>query len=98
MGRRLPRNRTGRRSGLTRERHDRIIELVAAGNHLITAAQAVGIAESTFYRWLQQGRDAATARQEGESLTPEAVAYLEFAESLARARALRFTPSRLSRR
>jgi transposase-like protein len=87
MGRRLPRNRTGRRSRLTRERHDLIIELVAAGNHLTTAAEAVGIVQSTLFRWLQQGRDAAAARQNGESLTPEAVAYLEFSEALACARA-----------
>jgi hypothetical protein len=61
--------------------------MVAAGNHLNTAAQAVGIGKSTLYQWLQLGRDAAIARDNGEPLTDHARAYVEFAESLARPRA-----------
>jgi hypothetical protein len=87
MPRRLPRDPRGRRSHLTRERHDRIIEIISAGNHLATAADVAGIGESTLYQWLQLGRDARAARDRGERLSRRALEYAEFAESVTRARA-----------
>jgi hypothetical protein len=88
MGRRAPRNsNVGRRSLLTRERADQITELVRAGNYVETAALATGIARSTIWQWLQQGRDAADAIAAGETVTPQARRYAQFAEALQRARA-----------
>lgn len=49
------RRRTGgRRSKLTPEVHDRIINAVRAGATFEAAAGAAGIAEWTLYRWLQE--------------------------------------------
>lgn len=50
-----PRRRTGgRRSKLTPETHDRIINAVRAGATFEAAAGVAGIAEWTLYRWLQE--------------------------------------------
>ena len=43
-----------RRSKLTPEMQGRICELLAAGNYIETTCRIVGIAEKSFYRWVQQ--------------------------------------------
>ena len=45
----------GARGKYNVERHAKIIALIKKGNYLKTAAQAVGIDESTFTRWMQEG-------------------------------------------
>ena len=54
---------TGRPSKLTEERQERIIQLIRGGNFASTAAEAAGISESTFYRWMKTGKESAEAIQ-----------------------------------
>jgi hypothetical protein len=49
----------GRPHGLTPEVHDRIVEVVSAGNYLKTAAAFVGISAATLQAWMARGRAAA---------------------------------------
>lgn len=48
---------TGRRSLLTAETRDGIVEALRTGAHPSIAAQAHGVAADTFTRWLKRGRD-----------------------------------------
>ena len=47
-----------RKNKLTEERKEKIISFIRAGNYATQAAQAAGVSESTFYRWLAKGKDA----------------------------------------
>jgi len=66
--------RTGRKTKLTPEIHQRIVAYIRAGAFDWVAAQACGIVSSTFYLWLQQG----------DAGDPQ---FLEFSEDVRRARA-----------
>jgi hypothetical protein len=81
------RSRRGRPSGLRPDRADRIIEVVAAGNHLNTACLAAGVPRSTVYGWLHRAEVAALAAGDGLELTEMDAACLEFGNRLAQARA-----------
>ena len=50
----------GRRSKLTSEVHQRVVSFIRAGAFDWVAAEAAGIGKSTFYRWLDQGKNAAS--------------------------------------
>jgi transposase len=45
-----------RPSKLTNDVRERICRAIRAGNYPAVAARAAGIAESTFYRWMERGR------------------------------------------
>lgn len=47
----------GRKTKLTPERHDKIVRLIAAGNYAVIASKASGIAEDTYYEWLNRGKN-----------------------------------------
>lgn len=47
--------RKGRSTLLTKERQARLLQAVAAGNYVETAARYAGISETTYYRWMQEG-------------------------------------------
>lgn len=47
-----------RPSKLTPERQARIVALIQAGNYAEVAAANAGIERSTYFRWMQQGREA----------------------------------------
>lgn len=64
---------TGRRSKLTAEIQEKIVTAIRAGNYANIAAQYAGIAESTFYRWLQRGSASKSGR------------YRDFAEAVRQA-------------
>jgi len=68
-----------RESKLTPEVQRRIVASLRAGNYANVAAQAAGIAEPTFYRWMEKGED------KGEENIPEWEHYREFRESVTRA-------------
>lgn len=87
MSRRAPRRLTGRRPALTPQIAAEIVALVEAGNYVQTAAQVVGLNPATVWQWLQKGEEARTALADGEALAPQAQAYIEFVETLTRARA-----------
>lgn len=57
------------------ERQERIVDAIRAGSYAEPACRAAGIAESTFYRWLQRGE------AEGRGI------YAEFARAVRRAEA-----------
>jgi hypothetical protein len=62
----------GRPSRLTPDVHDRIVQLVRAGNYLKTAAGASGISEQVCQLWMARGRELAATRQaKAESLAAE---------------------------
>jgi transposase len=42
---------------LTEEVHDKIVDLIRAGNYASVAARASGIGERTFWRWMKDGED-----------------------------------------
>jgi hypothetical protein len=45
---------------LTKGLAEKICRAIRAGNYPAVAARAAGVAESTFYRWMEQGRSAAS--------------------------------------
>jgi hypothetical protein len=58
----MPKRTPGRPSKLTPEIQDRICASLRAGNYACVAARLAGIAESTFYDWLEQGKRARSGR------------------------------------
>lgn len=95
MGRRVPRRRhegarhgtIGRLSKLTDRTKDAIVHAVLEGNHLNTACAAAGIGERTLYNWLDRANIVEEAIEAGEHVDPSALAYLQFRQELADARA-----------
>jgi hypothetical protein len=47
---------TGRPTKLTKALIEQICRAIRAGNYPAIAAQSCGVAESTFYRWMEEGR------------------------------------------
>lgn len=45
----------GRKTKLTRETHEKIIEAIRGGNYIETAAAFAGISKVTLYKWLRKG-------------------------------------------
>ena len=69
-------NDMGRRLKLTPELIEQAAKLIAGGNYASTVFQMLGVGESTWYRWLEKGRDS-----KGRSI------YREFWESIQKAEA-----------
>lgn len=69
----------GRPTKLTQELQEKICDYIAKGNYAVTACNAVGISESTFYNWLERAEE---EERNGEGI------YLEFMESIKRAEAI----------
>lgn len=65
----------GRKPKLTPELQRQLVGAISKGYYIQTACQLVGIGESTFYRWLEQGEKAKSGP------------YREFWEALKRAEA-----------
>lgn len=65
----------------TRGLHDRIVQLIEAGNRPVVAAGMAGITSATFHRWIQQGR-------EGNPHLVEFAQDVELAESRAEGNAV----------
>lgn len=76
--------RIGRPTKLTPEVHDRIVSLIRAGNYAEVAAVHVGIHPSSYYLWMQKGRDhiEACLTVDGERPDFEPTVYSEFYESV----------------
>lgn len=88
MPRRKPRRTRGRPSAFTRERRNRILELIEAGNHLRTACNVAGVSHTTFYKWLNRGEDAREeAERTGQPPADAEAVYVEFVDAVSRARA-----------
>ncbi len=52
----------GRRSKLTPELRDRIVDYISQGNYIEIAARACGINDSTFWDWMKKGETAASGK------------------------------------
>jgi transposase len=52
----MPRGR-GQPTKLTPERQQKFIDALSAGNYLEVAAHYAGISHTTFYRWMEQGKE-----------------------------------------
>jgi hypothetical protein len=76
-----------RPSKLTQETAAVIIASIQVGAFANAAAEAAGIAESTFYAWLQRGEAAQAALDRGQPVSPEEGRFLEFSQAIARASA-----------
>ncbi len=75
----------GRKSLLTPELQEEICQYLKEGHYQVTAIDLVGIAESTYYHWLQQGEEASIKYENGEELTEKETIYMEFLESIKKA-------------
>jgi hypothetical protein len=82
---------TGRRPGpgqptkLTPEVHDRIVQVVSAGNYLKTAAQFAGISVTTLTNWMARGRAANALAESGQPVPEEEQRYLVFLAAVTQA-------------
>jgi transposase-like protein len=71
-------SRTGRPTKLTPELQEEILRGIRAGAYPEVAAQRVGIGSSTFYQWMQRGRQAREAGHPDQ--------FTEFAEAVEEAK------------
>ncbi len=72
--------RPGRPTLLTPELQKQLFDLRAAGNHVKTCCQAIGLSEDAYYKWIDQGKTDRTEKKDTR--------YSEFVESQARAHGL----------
>lgn len=78
----------GRRPLLNPDLQKRIVDTIAAGNYLETAAGVGGIGVSTLHSWLDKGRtERELADLEGRDPTPDKQPYVDFLEAVEKARA-----------
>jgi hypothetical protein len=85
------RRKTGRPTDLTPTVHNRIVALITAGNYLSTAAEAVGVARSSVYRWIDWGKEEAQRIARGDPPDPDREVFVQFYEATTKARAKRET-------
>ena len=71
--------RMGRMTKLTPALQDAIVRAVSCGVPLVTAAQYVGVSQSTVFQWMQRG--------EGRTVRPAHTVYVEFVEHIQKAKA-----------
>jgi hypothetical protein len=77
----------GRPLKLTRELQDRLCQTIARGHYATTACAAVGIGESTFFRWLEWGEDHVEVRGGKRVEVTARPVYREFREAVEKAKA-----------
>jgi hypothetical protein len=78
-------SRPGRPLLLTDALADRIVQVVAAGNYLKTAAQFCGVSQSTLQAWLARGRAAAAQADAGAPPDPAEEPFLRLLERVTQA-------------
>ncbi len=76
----------GRRTILTSELQDNIVQALRGGNYLDDAARYAGVAERTVYQWIQKGRMAREALEDGVEPTANELLYIQFAQAVEKAR------------
>ncbi|MGW0485808.1 hypothetical protein [Nonomuraea sp. NPDC003214] len=75
----------GRPTKLTAELQDELCDYLRKGNYLVTACDLVGIHESTVYRWMERGEEAAAKAD--DALDDDDLRFLGFYWAITRARA-----------
>lgn len=78
--------RGGRRTSLTPEVHELIVQAVSAGNYLDDAAAYAGVTGTTVYNWLERGRRVRAILEEMGDYPPSERIFLEFLEAVETAR------------
>lgn len=71
-----------RRSKLTEETQNKIVERIKAGSYAAQAAISSGISERTFYNWLSDGRAAEAKIEEGYRLKAEERKKMQFMQAI----------------
>jgi hypothetical protein len=71
---------------LTAALQDQIVIHLASGAFYDETAKAVGIGSTTFYIWMQQGRQARDKAEAGRDLEPNEVMYMDFVAAVEQAR------------
>lgn len=76
------------KSKLTSEVGDAIVSALEEGNYAKTAAEAAGVDESTYYKWLKRGEDELARVEEGRgrSVRKSEETFVQFFQSVTRAR------------
>lgn len=69
-----------RPTNLTPEVQKRIVDAIRAGNYAATAAKSAGVAEPTYYQWLERGEGRSKNR-------PANQVYVDFVEAIRQAEA-----------
>jgi hypothetical protein len=77
-------NGLGRPTKLTPGVRAKVLDCLSVGAYAYTAAAAAGIAESTYYAWLDRGKAARDRIDAGESVHEDELEFLEFSESVTR--------------
>lgn len=80
-------NPVGRKGRLHKGLIDQVAALVRNGYYQETAAVAVGISASTYHSWKARGQEARTASESGVPIPPKEAIYVEFLETVEKARA-----------
>ena len=75
----------GRESMLTQERHDKIVEIIKAGNYENVAWMQSGICEETYYGWKKRGKEALALLKKKEEVAESELVYVEFFQSIKEA-------------
>lgn len=83
----VARKRIGRPTRLTEDTADRIVRIVADGNHITTACAAAGVSRAALYGWLERGENARLADERGHPIDADELRFLHFLDRLTLARA-----------
>jgi len=78
-------NETGLSIG--RDKREKVLKLISAGNYQRTACRASGISEWSFYEWKKRGDAALEDQRAGIALTAQQEEYIWFVNELEEARA-----------
>jgi hypothetical protein len=74
----------GRRSLLTPQLQQQLVELLAGGEHVVTACAEAGISPRTYDSWRARGRDALSRLEDDEQLTAAQEARQQLDERVSR--------------
>jgi len=71
----------------TKRKQRAVVKALKAGEYAKVAAEAQGIDESTYYRWLQRGEAAIKASDNGETMDAKELGYADFVVKVRQAEA-----------
>lgn len=80
--------KVGRPSMFTEERTQKILEYLGAGNYIDTACAAAGISHTTFYNWMDRGKqERDRLRATSSEPAPDEAPYVAFVDAVEKAQA-----------